>query len=141
MADLHGLIRLRKHTVDEKQRVLARLFREAEQIESQKQALLDQMQEERKLAEESEMLESIAYYGRYAEGVRIKIGGLDKALKKLNTRIAIAQEDIRAAFAELKKAEITQRRRDEAIKEEEKQKESKELDEIGIEGFRRNGEE
>lgn len=137
MADLQGLIRLRKHLVDEKQRVLARLFREAEQIEAQKNMLFEQMERERKLAEESEVLESIAYYGRYAEGVRKKIAGLDRGLSKINQRISFAQEDMRQAFAELKKVEITQRRRDDAIREEERQKEEKELDEIGIEGFRR----
>ena len=41
MADLKPLIRFRKHTVDEKQRALAALYREQENVEKQKQVVLE----------------------------------------------------------------------------------------------------
>ena len=59
-------------------------------------------------------------------------------LVKMDTRIAAAQEDMRAAFAEMKKVEITQRVRDEKDAAAQKRKEESELDEIALEGYRRN---
>ena len=47
----------------------------------------------------------------------------------------------RAAFAELKKVQITQRNREAEERAEEQAKEDRELDEIALEGYRRNLEE
>jgi hypothetical protein len=47
---------------------------------------------------------------------------------------------MRAAFAEMKKIEIVQRTRQEKEEAELNRKEAQELDEIGIEVFRRRGE-
>ena len=52
MADLDPLIRLRKHIVDEKQKILSTLYREAENLENKKKAMLDQVEHERKLVED-----------------------------------------------------------------------------------------
>ena len=49
MADLDSLIRLRKHAVDDKQRVVAQLYREAENLEKQKKVIQEQMAHEKKL--------------------------------------------------------------------------------------------
>lgn len=137
MADLDPLIRLRRHGVEEKQKVVAELYRQAEKIEDRKNELRDQLQAEREALEHNENLEAQAYYGRFAEVIRRNIDRLDFELRKMETRIQIAQEDMRAAFADLKRVEIVQRRRDEAEKDEEKSREARELDEIGLEVFRR----
>lgn len=59
----------------------------------------------------------------------------------MENRIAAAQEDMRNAFAEMKKVEITQRGRKEREQSEEQQKEDNELDEIAIENYRRRTED
>lgn len=138
MTDLDPLIRLRKHRVDEKQKGLADLYRQAEQVEMRKTALLDELERERLIMEESELPETRAYYGRFAEGINNSIAQIDKELAKLETRIQIARDDIREAFADLKRIEIVQRNRKHEAEEELKLKETKELDEIGLEVFRRS---
>jgi flagellar export protein FliJ len=140
MADLKPLIRFRKHTVDEKQRALARLYKEAEQLQKQKEIIAQQMARESELAAEMGH-EAQAYLGRFLEGARRKIRALDISLGKMDARIAAAQEDIRAAYNEMKKVEITQRTREEREQAARDKKESDTLDEVGIDGFRRGREE
>ena len=141
MADLDSLIRYRKHIVDEKQRLLAQLFRQAEQLERQKQILLNQMEREKKIAEESGTLDYREYLGRFLEGVRVKVSALDTSIRKMETRISAAQEDMRSAFAEQKKIEIVQREREIEKKAALSRKETQNLDEIAIDTFRRLQEE
>ena len=139
MADLASLIRLRKHTVDQKQKFLAELYRQAEALENKKAGYKDKLQNERALLEEQEMLEALAWFGRFAEGMKGQIASIDKELANMNQRIEIARADLRNAFAELKKIEITNERRIAAEKKAEQAKENKELDDIGIEVHRRAG--
>jgi flagellar export protein FliJ len=137
MADLDPLIRFRKHTVDEKRRFLAQLYREAEQFQRQKEIIQKEMERESRLAFEMKSPEAAASLGRYLEGARRKIRALEISLRKMDTRIAAAREDMRTAFAEMKKIQIVQRNREEEEKAEEKRKEDIEFGEIAIEGFRR----
>lgn len=137
MADLDPLIRYRRHAVDEKRRALAALYRQAEDLSRQKEALREEMARETQLAQEAGSVEATAYLGRYLDGVRRKVASLELAIRKAETRIAIAQEDVRAAFAEVKKAEIVQRNRKDREKAEQEKKDSKILDETGIELYRR----
>ena len=140
MSDLSSLIRLRKHTVDQKQKFLSGLYRQAEALEQQKASLNEKIASERKLLEEQEMLEALAWFGRYAAGVKVKIEMLDKDIVNMEQRIEIARADLRAAFAELKKVEITDERRRKEELRAENIKEGKELDDIAIEGYRRKSE-
>lgn len=141
MADLEPLIKYRKHGVDEKRRFLAQLYREAEQIERQKQVIVSQMAREVELAKEMGSTEASAFLNKYLEGARRKIRALDASLKKMDVRIAAAQEDMRAVFAEMKKIEIIQRNREERAAAEQKKKDDQELDEIALDGYRRKVEE
>ena len=70
MADLASLIRLRKHTVDQKQKFLAELYRQAEALENKKAGYKDKLQNERALLEEQEMLEAFSRRNVACEGVR-----------------------------------------------------------------------
>jgi flagellar export protein FliJ len=140
-ADLDALIRLRKHAVDEKQRVVAQLYREAENLERQKKVVEDQMAEEKRLAEEMGRPEAISFYTRYAEGARKKINALQASIKRMEGRIESAQEEMRTAFAEMKKVQITQARRAEREEKKQQKKEDAQLDDIAIEQFRRKAEE
>ncbi len=141
MADLEALIRFRKHTVDEKQKFLAQLFRDAENLQRQRQAIIDKMEKEKALALEMNVPDVNAYLGRYLEGARKKIKIYDAAIKKIDTRIAAAQEDIREAFAEQKKVEITNKARQDREKKTLDDRESREMDDIAIDGFRRKSDE
>ena len=140
MSTLTSLIRLRKHTVDQKQKFLAGLYRQAEELEQKKASLQEKLSRERQLLEEQEMLEALAWFGNFAAGVKTQIEFIDKDIANMEQRIEIARGDLRNAFAELKKIEITNERRIAAAQKEEQVKENKELDEIGIEGHRRKEE-
>lgn len=137
MADLEPLIRLRKHAVDEKQRAVAQLYREAETLEKQKKVVEDQMAHEKRLAEEMNRPEAISFYTRYAEGARKKIAALQISIKKMEGRIEAAQEDMRTAFAEMKKVQITQARREKREAKAVQKKEDAQMDDIAIEQYRR----
>ena len=140
MAKLDGLIRVRKHALDQKQKFVAELYRQAEELENQKVTLLTTLEEEREKVDEMGV-EMLSYFGPYSKAVKERVQDIDEAASTLETRIEIAREDMREAFAELKKIEITKQNRDDAEEKEINKKESDELDEIAIEGFRRKVEE
>ncbi len=139
-SDLAGLIKLRRHTVEEKQRALAELYRQTETIETSRQTLLNRRHSERALLEQSGTLEMYAYFGRFSQNIHRMVERLALEKEKLETRIHIAQDDMREAFAALKRIEIVQANRKEEEKRAEQEKETRELDEIGIEGYRRREE-
>jgi flagellar export protein FliJ len=137
MADLNPLIRVRKHAVEQKQKFLAELYRQAEQLADQKRTLKEQMAEEQKNVAKANSADMLRYFGTYVEAVKGRIRDIDDSMKKLDVRIVIAREDMREAFAEFKKIEITQDRREakEAALLEKKQAQL--LDEMALDGFRR----
>lgn len=140
MADLEALIRLRRHTVEEKQKVLADIYRQVEKIEEEKISLLARLQKEREAMEADLTLETREYYGRFKSVVENTIEKLNISLKELEQRLNIAQENVRQAFADQKRVEIVHKRRQDEERAEINAKESNELDAIGIEGFRRKEE-
>ena len=90
-----------------------------------------------KLAEEMERPEAITFYGRYADGARKKIQLLQITIKKLEGRIESAQEDMRGAFAEMKKVQITQDRREKREAKKVQKKEDDLLDDVALDQYRR----
>ena len=140
MANLSSLIKLRRHNVEEKQKNLAMLYREAEVIENSKNVLIERLRAERAVLDQGPSIEMLAYFGRFSQNVNRMIERLNLEKVKLETRINVAQDDVREAFANLKRIEIVQRERDAAEKKEQADKENREMDEIGIEGFRRKEE-
>ncbi len=137
MADLNPLIRVRKHAVEQKQKFLAELYRQAEQLTEQKQTMLAQLAAERENLKDHASVDMLKYFGTYTEAVKGRVKDIDESMAMLNTRIDIAREDMREAFAEFKKIEITQERREaEEIAELEK-RQMQLLDDMAIEGFRR----
>ena len=140
MADLQSLIRIRRHAVEQKQKFLSELYRQAEELEQQKKDLLETLEKERHKLDEMGV-EALGYFGRYSETVRERGEEIDESLKKLEARIEVARDDMNMAFSELKKVEITQERREKEEKKAAKKKEDAELDEIAIEGHRRKSED
>lgn len=137
MADLNPLIRVRRHTVEQKQKFLAELYRQAEELQNQKGTLLRQMQEEREALERMNSVEMLAAFSAFAEAVKQRVADIDDSISKIETRIEIAREDMREAFSELKKVEITQERREAEEFRALEKRQSELLDEIAIEGYRR----
>lgn len=140
MADLKALIRLRRHTVEEKQKVLADIYRQVEKLESEKEKLQGKLALERKAMEENLNLETRDYYGRFKSVVDSGIDKLNIQIKEFEARLNLAQEEVRAAFADMKRVEIVHKRRLAEAQAEIDAKENNELDAIGIEGFRRKEE-
>jgi flagellar export protein FliJ len=141
MANLDPLIRYRKHGVDEKRRFLAKLYNEVKTLQDAKEEASKNLEEETRIAKEMGTAEALSDLGKFTEATREGIKFIDTAIEKLEARIDIAQEEMREAFAELKKIEITQRNREEQEKAEESRKENSELDDIAIENYRRLNEE
>ncbi len=140
MADLESLIRLRRHTVEEKQKILAEIYREVEKREEEKKNLYARLDKERKAMEADLTLETREYYGRFKGVIESGIERLNGELRELETRLTIAQEEVRAAFADQKRVEIVHERRKEEEQAAIDTKESNEMDDIGVEGFRRKEE-
>jgi len=100
MADLKSLIRLRKHEVDEKQKILSELYRQIEALENRKNSLLEKLAHERAALEENLTLETREFYGRFEGAIRNDVERLDGEIAKLEVGLEKAQEDVRAAFEE-----------------------------------------
>lgn len=141
MADLDPLIRVRKHTVEQKQKFLADLYRQAEQLAAQKKSMQDEMAAERMKIQTENSIDMMTYYNNYVKAMNNKIAGVDEAMKKLDGRIEVAREAMREAFADLKKIEITQERREAEEEAALEKKESDLMDDIAIETFRRKMDE
>ncbi len=140
MANLLSLIKLRRHNVDEKQKVLAELYRQIEAIEASKTTLINRLRTEREVLDQAGTLEMYAYFGRFSQNIQRMLERLNLERSKLETRIQIAQDDVREAFASMKRIEIVQTEREKTEKKEQDDKDTREMDEIGIEGFRRKEE-
>ncbi len=139
MADLAPLIRVRKHEVEQKQKTLAEFYRQAGALKDKRDSLETQLAIE---AEKTKDMpeEMLGFFEPYALSVRAQIEEIDEDRKKLEELITMAQDDIRDAYAKLKKIEIIDERRAEEELAKLDKKESDDLDEIAIDGFRR-GEE
>lgn len=148
MADLKGIIKLRKHRLDEKRRALAELNDQRDRLVQAREKLDKDLAREQEAAsgaggdagEDGTMLAGWSY-GNYQKAALQRRKQLDEAIRQMEQRIEKAREEIRDAFAELKKFEITQRERQRREDAEQKRKEDEELNEIGIEGYRRREEQ
>lgn len=134
--DLHTLIRLRKWDVDEKQRALAVLLRQEEEVIARQRALEEEVQAEIAFAGQAplEQRTTLAPYLKRADGFRMRLAA---ALNEVRRQIAAAQENLAEAYRRLKTFEITQEQRDAAEAAEENRLENIELNELGLTLHRR----
>lgn len=137
MADLNPLIRVRKHTVEQRQKALAELYRQAEELAAQKKDLEDQMAAEREKLKKINTVEMLTYYSNYTKAVKKRVADIEGAMKNLDGRIEVARETMREAFAEFKKVDIVQDRREAEERAALDKKESQAMDEMAVENFRR----
>lgn len=135
MADLHGLIKLRHHILDEKRKVLGELNAELTKLQNTKQAFFDRIEREKELSNQNPDLGQ--NFGLFLELTKNKIAKVDEAINALMIKINEAREAVNEAFRELKKIEVTQENRDKAEAKEQLRKETIRFDEIGNEGWSR----
>lgn len=138
MTDLDPLIRLNKFELEEKQRFLSKLYRDVERFQKMKAGMLDSLESEKDAVDtnltDMTMIQSyLAYLGR----VRREISLLDNEIERIEARIEVAIEDMREAFGELKKIELTRDRRLQELAEENKKREDALFSEIALEMYRR----
>lgn len=141
MADLDPLIRVRKHSVEQKQKFLAELYRQADEFLRQRETIQQQVRDEREALEGMNSVEMLAAFSAFAEAAKTRIADIAESMKKLDVRIEIAREDMREAFSDLKKIEITQERREAEEFRILEKRQMDLLDEVALDGFRRKVEE
>jgi flagellar export protein FliJ len=95
------------------------------------------MEREEALAEQSDSIDAMFAFVAYAARVHTEIQKLNMLVDLMEPRILKAQDDMREAFSEQKKAEIIQEQREDEEQKEIARKENTNLDEIGVEVFRR----
>jgi flagellar export protein FliJ len=134
--DLHNLIRLRKWDVDEKRRALATLLRHEEAVVERQNALEAEIRAEIQFANTApvELRGTLSGYLARSDDMR---GRLAEALREVQARVAHAQEDLAEAYRRSKTLEVTQANRDKADALEDNRREEIELNEVGLNLFRR----
>lgn len=134
--DLHTLIRLHQYRVDEKRRSLGELLGEVANLEQQSDQLEKQMIIEQEVANSAPDTVGM-FYGEYATSAVNKRGVLAEEIGGVEQRIAVAQEEMRAEFKDMKVYEISQAKRDEIATLDANRQEQAILDELGQEAHRR----
>lgn len=131
MARLDPLIRVRRHRVEEKQKVLAHLYIQMEALVAEEKAKEERLAKEQALLSENPELQLFSGFGEFANRMKEDIGALKLAQAKIEARIVLAQDDLREAFADLKKVEIIQRERKATERKAADKKEADIMDEVG----------
>lgn len=135
MAQLQGLIRYKRHDLDEKRQALAKLNTELENLRANKKRLLDKLQHEKNLAAVD--VDVARNFGAYMNRMLTECGALDMAIEQKLQDIQAATHLVQESYLEVKKLEVTQDARDRAQEDRLSKLESNTLDEIAIDGFRR----
>ncbi len=137
--DLQALIRVRKWEVDEKQRGLAVLLRQEESVLDRQAALEAEIKREIAFASEAppELRVTFSAYLKRCDDYRDQLQAM---LQEIRRRILGAQEELAEAFRRLKPFEESQKMREEAEEKELNRLEQIELDEMGLNLYRRREE-
>lgn len=139
MADLTVLIRLHKHELDEKRRILAGLYSAMAEQEKRRRALEESFKKEKEAVDRDGDIHFT--FAGYAEAVKKKREEFLKIEAGLEKQIEQAKDSMMETFSELKKYEMTQQERERLEEEERALKEGRMMDDIAIEGFRRKNDD
>ena len=135
MKSLKRLIRLHKTELDQRRIVLGVIERRRAEIVASLAALEREYAKECALVERS--LDAAAMFPRYAEVVRQRRGAFEAAIADVDREITIARDAVLAAFAELKRYELTAERKLAEARREGLRIEQTRQDELGLGMFRR----
>ena len=133
------LIRLHQWQVDQARRKLGDLLRLIGDLEDQAVALEVELKEEQRIAEGAPEQAGFLY-GAYAHDVIERREGLAAAIAKTEEEAAEVQEEVREAYRELKKYEITRDNRQRREAADRARVEQTELDEVALQTFRQRRE-
>lgn len=135
MKSLKRLVRLHKAELDQKRTVLGVLERRRAEIVASLDALEREYAKECVLAERS--LDAAAMFPRYAEVVRHRRSTFNLAIADVDREVAVARDAVLAAFANLKRYELTVERKLATARREALRIEQAQQDELGLGIFRR----
>lgn len=138
MADLDPIIRLNKFRLEEKQRALSKLYSDVESLETERKAILDSIESEKHAVDEnlkhlSLMTTLISYIQKSKEEIEV----INNKISSLEIKITRSIDEMRDAFGELKKFEITRDRRLDELAKENQKREDDLFSEIALEMYRR----
>ncbi len=132
--NLQNLIRIHQWKVDESRRKLADLQRLLDELMAQALRLEEELAREQKIAAASPGEAGYVYAG-YAQAVIARRETLANSIARTKQEVAAARDELRDVYRELKKYEVTQANRDLMEARAAAQRETKILDEIGLQGF------
>lgn len=138
-SDLSVLIRLHKHELDGKRRALGELYTAMATLERERRTL-ERMYELEKQAVNASGEVHFTFM-QYTDKVNKQRLELDLAEELLEQQIAQAKDSLMETFGEMKKYEMTQEERERLEEEARAIREAKNMDDIGLEGFRRKDDE
>ena len=139
MADLNPLIRLRRFRLEEKQRALAVLYAEVDRLETLRRGILDSVEAERDTTDldigNPIMMQALM---AFIQKSKIEVEVINRQISSQEIKIARAIDEMRDAFGEMKKIEITRDRRLAEIAEDNKRREDALFSETALEIYRRS---
>ena len=138
MADLKGLIRLRRHELDEKRRILGDLNSKIEALNTRRQNVLQKLEKEKNLAAVD--INAAQNFGQYLNGALNTCKDIDSNIERIMVDVEKATDVVRAAFMEVKKLELTQENREKEAQAVVAKRETADLDEAGLNAHRRRSE-
>lgn len=136
MANLDPLIRLNRFQLEEKQRALSALYRDVETLEIEKSAILDSVQSEKEAIDDMQDINMMQAFMGYVQRSQGEVRLINDKISSLEIKITRAIDEMREAFGELKKIEITRDRRLEEIAKQNAKREDDLFSEIALEIYR-----
>lgn len=134
--DFKALVRLNDWEVDQKRRILADQLSQLENLIGLLQNLEEELKREQAHAA-SMPTEGGLFYGAYAEQAIQRREDYQRRIVDQEREVAGAREELRLAFLEFKKFEITEERRVSRIEADLSRDEQLDLNEIGIMAYNR----
>ena len=141
MADLGGIIRLRRFQLDEKRQALAGWHRFADEVRADRTRLDQTIEAEKQTALATDDPNTALAFGNFVRGALDRRKRLDESLAKIEAQIDVSTEEVRVAYADLKRFEQTQAQRQSRETARRMRIETAQLDEIGLETHRRRAAE
>lgn len=134
--DLHTLIRFNEWSVDQRRRDLGEVLGSLADLESSLHRLGEELVREQRAVLASPE-EAGFLYGNYANADIGRRNHINTGIANMEQQVAEAREKLDEAYRELKKYEVVQETRDLRQAREEARQEQIELDEMGLQAYRR----
>lgn len=134
MKGLESMIRLQKWHVDEKRRQVGEMEGLLIDLKGRAKALEDEILREQDIAAEAPLASS---YGFYAQAAIQRRETIQKSIAEIVAKIEIARDELSELFQEMKRYEIAHDRRLDERAYKARKIEQAELDEIGLDRYRR----